>query len=137
MSVSHIAAFRAQADFAPESKIKVGASVWSDGVAGDRLYKLVLSKKPSTVQKALDLASELKELPFTVKQVQGHLKWMYTAGELEVDGKSYVVQTKPKATKPEPKVEPKTKTKIETKAEPRTAASTKRVLVRTKKPKAT
>jgi hypothetical protein len=133
MSVSHIAAFRAQADFAPESKIKVGQSVWSDGVAGDRLYKLVLSKKPSTVQKALDLASELKELPFTVKQVQGHLKWMYTAGELEVDGKSYVVQAKPKATK----AEPKTKNKIEPKAEPRTAASIKRVLVRTKKPKAT
>jgi hypothetical protein len=30
----------------------------------------------------------------------GHLKWLYTAGELEIDGKSYVVKTKePKPAK--------------------------------------
>jgi hypothetical protein len=60
----------------------------------------VLSKKPSTVQKVIDLAAELK-VPFTAKQVQGHLRWLYTAGELEVDGKSYTPKVKePKAAKP-------------------------------------
>jgi hypothetical protein len=133
---SHIAAFRAQADFPVEAKIKVGASVWqSPETAGARLYELVLSKRPSTIQKVLDAAAELKP-PFTVKQVQGHLKWLYTAGNLEVDGTSYVVQAKaPKAAKVEaPKAEkPKVKTKTEAKPEPRTAAASKRRLVRTKR----
>ena len=108
MTISHTAAFRAQADFPAEAKIKVGASVWSDGVAGARLYTEVLSKHPGTVGKAIALASELKP-PFTDKAVMGHLRWMYTAGELEVDGKSYDVPVKaPKAAKVEaPKVEPK------------------------------
>jgi hypothetical protein len=143
-TISHTAAFRAQADFAPEAKIKVGKSVWSEGVAGARLYELVLSKHPGTIGKAIALASELKERPFTAKAVQGHLKWLYTAGELEVDGTSYVVQAKPKpakveapkaepkpeapkpeAQKPEPKFKPKVKAKV--------AASSKRSLVRTKR----
>jgi hypothetical protein len=100
-TVSHAVAFRAQADFPGEAKIKVGASVWSSPeTAGARLYEQVLSKKPSTVQKAIDLAAELK-VPFTAKQVMGHLRWLYTAGELEVDGKSYTPKTKePKAAKP-------------------------------------
>jgi hypothetical protein len=124
--VSHSAAFRAQEDFAPESKIKVGKSVWSEGVAGDRLFKQVLSKNPATVQKAIDKATAL-EPPFTVKQVMGHLRWLYTAGELEVDGKSYVVQAKPaKAAK-------KPKAKAEAKVEPKAAALQKRRFVRTKK----
>jgi hypothetical protein len=65
------------------------------------LIELVLSKNPSTVQKVLDLAAKLEQ-PFTAKQVQGHLRWMYTAGELEVDGKRYIVQAKPKAAKAKP-----------------------------------
>ena len=101
-TISHTAAFRAQSDFAPEAKIKVGKSVWSDGVAGARLYSEVLSKHPSTVGNAIALASELKP-PFTDKAVQGHLRWMYTAGQLEVDGKSYDVPVKaPKPAKAEP-----------------------------------
>ena len=134
MTVSHAAAFRSQADFAPEAKIKIGSSVWSEGVAGDRLYKLVLSKHPGTIGKAIALASELKKSPFTPKATMGHLRWLYTAGQLEVDGKSYVVQAKPKAEpKPEPvKPEaPKAKTKNEAKA--KVAASRKQSLVRTKK----
>jgi hypothetical protein len=122
MSISHTAAFRAQADFPPEAKIKVGKSVWSDGVAGARLYAEVLSKHPGTVGKAIALASELKDRPFTDKAVQGHLRWMYTGGQLEVDGMSYDVPVKapkaPKPAKPEaPKAEPpKVEAKPEAKA---------------------
>jgi hypothetical protein len=126
-TISHTAAFRAQSDFAPEAKIKVGNSVWSEGVDGARLYAEVLSKHPGTVGKAIALASELKERPFTAKAIQGHLKWLYTAGELEVDGVSYDVPVKaPKpakaeAAKPEPKPEeakpePKPEAKPEVKA---------------------
>ena len=50
-TISHTAAFRAQSDFAPEAKIKVGHCVWSDGVAGARLYAEVLSKHPGTSAK--------------------------------------------------------------------------------------
>jgi hypothetical protein len=109
-TVSHTAAFRAQAEFPVEAKIKVGSSVWpSPETAGARLFEQVLAKKPGTVQKVIDLASELK-VPFTAKQVQGHLRWLYTAGELEVDGKSYTPKIKePKAPKkaPKPKAEAK------------------------------
>jgi hypothetical protein len=123
-TVSHVAAFRAQSDFPVESKIKVGASVWpTPKTAGARLYELVLSKKPSTVQKVIDAAAELK-VPFTAKQVQGHLRWMFTAGELEVDGKSYTPKTKepkaPKASKAKtPKPEAKAATAAVRKATPK------------------
>jgi hypothetical protein len=129
-TVSHTAAFRAQAEFPVEAKIKVGASVWpSPETAGARLYELVLSKKPTTVQKVIDLAAELK-VPFTAKQVQGHLRWLYTAGQLEVDGKSYTPKTKePKA----PKVA-KVKAAKPPKAEaPATAAARKPAPRRTQK----
>jgi hypothetical protein len=139
--ISHSKAFAAQADFAPEAKIKVGTNIWSPGVAGDRLFSLVLSKHPATVQQVLDLAAKL-EPPFTPKATMGHLRWIFTAGELEVDGKSYVVQAKPTKAKVEPKAEaPKVEPKIETKVEaPKTekpkakvAVARKSVPVKTKK----
>jgi hypothetical protein len=132
-TISHSAAFKPQSDFAPESKIKVSESVWSPGTAGARLYDLVLSKKPTTVQKAIDLAAAL-DPPFTSKQTQGHLRWLYTAGELEVDGKSYTVPAKtPKPVKaPKGKPEPKAK-----KGETKVAALRQRTHVKTKKPKRT
>lgn len=42
--MTHIAAFRAQADFAPEAKIKAGKNIWTPETAGSRLYTQVLSK---------------------------------------------------------------------------------------------
>jgi hypothetical protein len=90
-TISHSAAFKAQSDFAPESKIKVGNDIWTPETAGARLYAEVLSKKPTTVQKAIDLAAAL-DPPFTSKQTQGHLRWLYTAGQLEVDGVSFTLR---------------------------------------------
>jgi hypothetical protein len=128
MAISHTAAFRAQADFPVDAKItRTGDNIWSDGVAGDRLYKLVLSKNPGTVQQVLDLASKL-DVPFSAKAVMGHLKWLYTAGELEVDGTSFPVQAKAPKPKPEavkvdpPKVELKPEAKPEPKVEPKAKA---------------
>jgi hypothetical protein len=122
-TVSHTAVFRAQAEFPVEAKIKVGASVWpSPETAGSRLYEQVLSKKPTTVQKVIDLAAELK-VPFTAKQVQGHLRWLYTAGELEVDGKSYTPKTKePKAPKAKAVKPPKAEAKATATAAARKSA---------------
>jgi hypothetical protein len=151
--ISHANAFRAQAEFPVEAKIKVGKNIWSTDTAGERLYEQVLSKNPATVGKAIDLASELKELPFTPKQTMGHLRWLYTAGQLEVDGKSYVVQAKPakepkpaaKAKPEQPKVEKPARKRVSTelltaalratakKPETKTAAMRKRSFVRTKK----
>jgi hypothetical protein len=94
MALSHSAAFRKQTSFNPDSKIKVGKNVWREEQSGHRLYAEVLSKNPATVAEAFTLAGRLKQ-PFTPGQVMGHLKWIYTAGELEVDGKSYVVAATP------------------------------------------
>lgn len=127
--MTHTQAFRAQSDFPAEAKIKVGENIWTPETAGSRLYTEVLSKNPSTVGKAIDLAAKL-DAPFTVKQVQGHLKWIYTAGEMEVDGKSYPVEAK--VAKPEPKVEkPKVEKAKAVKA--KVMAARKRSAVKTKK----
>jgi hypothetical protein len=129
-TISHTQAFSQQADFAPEAKLKIGSDIWTPDTAGSRFYAQVLSQKPSTIAKVLALASELKESAFTPKQSMGHLKWLYTAGELEVDGKSYTPKTKePKAAKaPKAKPEPKAK-----KSEVKAAATNQRRMVRTKK----
>jgi hypothetical protein len=149
MALSHSAAFRKQASFNPDSKIKVGKNVWREEQSGHRLYAEVLSKHPATVTEAFTLAGKLKQ-PFTPGQVMGHLKWMYTDGELEVDGKSYVVQAKPKVPeakngraplKPEPKPEQKDQAKHVTEAAKREAKglpsivqpARKRTPVKTKK----
>ena len=92
----------------------------------------MLSKNPTTVQKAIDLAGKL-DTPFTAKQVQGHLRWMFTAGELEVDGKSYAVEPK-KADTSDSKTVKAEAEKPKTEKQPEaTAAATKRPPAKTKK----
>ena len=130
--ISHANAFKAQADFSVEAKIKVGQDIWTEGTLGARLYELVLSKNPATVQKAIDKAAAL-DPPFTAKQVQGHLRWIYTAGELEVDGKRYIVQAKPAKEPKAAKVAKVEKPKAKAKAETKVAATRKRSFVRTQK----
>lgn len=137
MSISHTAAYRNQADFPVEAKItKVGKDIWSAETAGARLYELVLAKYPATVQKVLDLASKL-DAPFSAKAVQGHLRWLYTGGELEVDGKSYIVPVKPTKKVEAPKAEATKPAKevpaAKVKTEPKVAAAKKQSAVRTKK----
>ncbi len=129
MTLSHTAAFRAQANFPVEAKIKVGKDIWTPETAGSRLYTQVLSKNPATIQKVIDLAATL-DAPFTSKQVMGHLKWLYTDGQLEVDGKSYVVEPKAKA---EPKAEPKPAKAEAKKPEAKAVVAAKQVARKTKK----
>ena len=133
-NISHTAAFKAQKDFAPEAKLKVGSDIWTADTAGSRFYAQVLSKKPATVQKAIDLAAAL-DPAFTVKQVQGHLRWIYTAGELAVDDKTYTVPVKEPKAKPAKEVKGKFKAKVKAAAKPeaKAAATHQRRMVRTKK----
>jgi hypothetical protein len=126
-TIGRTAAFKAQPKFPVDAEIKIGKSVWSDGVAGSRFYAKVLSKNPATVQKAIDLAGELNP-PFSPSAVQGHLRWLYTAGELEVDGKSYA------ATKSAPVVQAKPGKQTEAKAATKPEAA-KTELPKVKKPK--
>ena len=139
-AISHSAVFKAQSDFALESKIVVGHSVWSEGVAGARLYEQVLAKRPGTVGEVIDRAAKL-DAPFTAKAVMGHLKWIYTAGELTVDGTTFPVAAKvakPEAAKAEPKPEPKPeptkaeKPKAKAKAKAKVIAARKSVHVKRK-----
>ena len=137
-NVSHTSAFKAQSDFAPEAKLKIGSDIWTAETAGSRFYAQVLAQKPSTIQKVLDLASKLEQ-PITAKAAMAHLKWLYTDGQLEVDGVSYVVQAKtPKAAKAtkepakEAKGKFKAKIKVPAKAEAKAAATHQRRMVKTK-----
>ena len=128
---THIQAFRAQSDFAPEAKIKVGNNIWTPETAGARLYEQVLSKNPGSVQQVIDLAAKL-DAPFTAKAVQGHLKWLFTGGQLSVNDRSFEVAAKP--VKPEAKPEPKAEKPAKAKAEKaKVVAARKRSLVKTKK----
>jgi len=104
----HIVAFRAQSAFPEEAKLNViGGNMWKPGTPGHRFYAEVLSQNPATVQEAINTASALTE-PFNAKQVQGHLRWMFTSagGFLEVDGQRFsvpasTVKVKAKAVKVE------------------------------------
>lgn len=133
--LSHSAAFRKQASFPAEAKLRIGKNIWREEQAGSRLYAEVLSKNPATVQEAIALAGELKQ-PFTPGQVMGHLKWLYTAGELEVDGKSYVVaatQSAPQAKPTVAKAEPPKATTKSVQPKVKAMAARKSSTVRTKK----
>jgi hypothetical protein len=131
-TISHSAAFKAQSDFAPESKIKVGNDIWTPETAGARLYAEVLSKNPGTVQKVIDKAAAL-DPPFTSKQTQGHLRWLYTAGQLEVDGVSFTLPVKqPKAAKAPTAKEPAKEVKGKFKPKVKAAAARKHSFVKTK-----
>jgi hypothetical protein len=132
-TISHVQAARNQADFPADAKLKINGNVWTEGCPGHRFYSEVLAQKPSTVAKALDLAGKLEQ-PFTVKMVQAHLKWLYTAtgGQLEVDGVSYATPAKAAKQAKEPKAKAKAKVKPEPKAV-QAAAARKRTHVKTKK----
>ena len=89
----HIQAWRAQPAFALEAKLNViGGNLWRPGTEANRFYEQVLAKAPATVGECIEKAGALAE-PFTAKQVQGHLRWMFTANGafLEVDGERFVL----------------------------------------------
>ena len=102
----HVEAFRAEPSFEGTAKLNViGSNMRRPGTSGHRFYAEVLAKNPATVQAAIDLAKTLAE-PINAKQVQAHLRWLYTANGafLEVDGVRFVSApvkaTKTSAKKP-------------------------------------
>ena len=97
----HVQAFRAQPAFPVEAKLNViGSNMWRPGAPGHRFYAEVLAKNPATVQDAIEKAAALKE-PFNAKQVQTHLRWMFTSAGafLEVGGKRHSAATVKKPAK--------------------------------------
>jgi hypothetical protein len=97
----HIAAFRAQSAFPVEATLTVtGGNLWRPGTPGHRFYEEVLGLGTvQTVQECIDKAGALAE-PINAKQVQGHLRWMFTSSGnlLEVDGQKFAAE--PKVVKP-------------------------------------
>jgi hypothetical protein len=134
--MSHTQSFRSQAAFAPEAKLTILGNLWRAGTPGGRFFEQVLSQNPSTVQDAIDKAAALAE-PFSVKAVQGHLRWAFTANGnfLEVGGVKFVAPEKP-AKAPKVKVVAKAE---EPKAEEpvKEAAPKANVTAKAKKPKKT
>jgi hypothetical protein len=87
----HIRAWRMQPAFALEAKLNViGANLWRPGTRAHEFYEKVLAKAPGTVGECIEMAKSLSE-PFTEKQIQGHLRWAFTASGafLEIDGQRY------------------------------------------------
>jgi hypothetical protein len=108
----HHIAFMAQPAFAAEAKLNViGTNMWRPGTPGHRFYEEVLMQNPVTVQECIDKAGALAE-PFTAKQIQGHLRWMFTAAGafLEVDGQRFASPPAP-VQKPTAKAEKPVKPK--------------------------
>jgi hypothetical protein len=102
----HTKAFRAQPAFAPEAKLNViGDNLWRPGTPGHRFYAEVLAQGPMTVQECIDKAAALVE-PFSAKQVQGPLRWMFTSagGFLEVDGQRFSAPPAPPASQASPAI---------------------------------
>ena len=69
-NVSHTSAFKAQTDFAPEAKMKVGNDIWSAETAGSRFYAEVLSQNPALSKKS-SISPQTGPAVYC-KQVQGH-----------------------------------------------------------------
>jgi len=78
-------------DFLPTARLRLLKNVWREGVPGDHFYKRVLVFS-ATVGDVLRLAKQ-EEIPqaTTPRAVQGHLKWAFTHGGIEIDGKTRVV----------------------------------------------
>jgi hypothetical protein len=99
----HVRAWRAQPAFALEAKLNViGGNLWRPDTPSHRFYNEVLMQGPMTVQECIDKAGALVE-PFTAKQVQAMLRWMFTANGafLEVDGGRFAAPPAPvKQTSP-------------------------------------
>jgi hypothetical protein len=111
----HVRAWRAQPAFPLEAKLNViGGNLWRPDTRPHQFYNEVLMQGPMTVGECIDKAGALAE-PFTAKQTQANLRWLYTANGafLEVDGERFVsapvpVKTKPKAAAKKPaKKQPK------------------------------
>jgi hypothetical protein len=85
------------ADFLPDATLRLVENVWwrSETSPGAKFCKQVLIFS-ATVADALRLANEAK-IPkaTTPKAVQGHLKWAFRHGGIEIDGKTWaMVRTK-------------------------------------------
>jgi hypothetical protein len=97
----HYVAYRNQAPFALEASLKLisGTNPWRPNTPGTRFYTAVLAKNPATVAAAIALG---KDAGFKAREVQNHLRWLYTWGGsyVEVGGKVY---SPPVAPAPAPK----------------------------------
>jgi hypothetical protein len=75
-------------EFPPAAPLRLLKNVWREGVAGDQLYKRVLIFS-ATVGDALERAA-VERIPkaTTPHAVQGHLKWAFRHGGIEIDGET-------------------------------------------------
>lgn len=99
----HIQAWRACDKFAHDASIEMVAgsgNLWKENTPGDRFYKLVLAKNPKTVGEAVSLAGKLNPA-MRESEVQGHLRWIYTASGayIRIGGKAFPADPHAKAPK--------------------------------------
>lgn len=84
----HVKAWRNQPSFAVTAKLSLVSPVnpWRPGTPGHKFWPVLQEAK--TVQQAIDNAAKIG---LTARQVQGHLRWLYTWGGayLQVDGALY------------------------------------------------
>jgi hypothetical protein len=96
----HYVAYRAQGAFALDASLKLisGSNPWRPNTPGFRFYTAVLAKSPATVGAAVTLG---KDAGFKPREVQNHLRWLYTWGGsyVEIGGKVF---SPPVGTAPAP-----------------------------------
>jgi hypothetical protein len=106
----HYSAYRAQPRFAVEATMRLisGTNPWRPNTPGHRFYTAVLAKNPATVAAAIALG---KDAGFKAREVQDHLRWVYTWGGsyVEIGGKVFSPPVAPAAPKAPAKAKSKSK----------------------------
>lgn len=82
----HIRAYRLQGKLAPSDTLGFNypTNPWRGGSPGSVFFDTVLKTRPASVGAALELA---KSKGISEVEAQAHLRWLFTWGKLEVNGK--------------------------------------------------
>jgi hypothetical protein len=85
-----------------------GSNPWRPGTPGSNFWSQVLSKNPATVAAAVAMG---KDAGFKAREVQNHLRWLYTWGGsyVRIGGAVFVPPVQPEKPKAE---KPKAKSKV-------------------------
>lgn len=102
----HIQAYKAQASFAPTATLELisGTNPWRRNTLGHDFYVKVLGNAPKTVADALAIGAKAG---LKARDVQGHLRWLYTWGGsyIRIAGNVYSPPVAPVSEPVAPKAE--------------------------------
>jgi hypothetical protein len=99
----HYLAYKATSRFPLDAKLELrtNSNPWRPHSPGASFWASVLSKAPATVGAAITLGASAG---FKAREVQNHLRWIYTWSYLAVNGQVYAAPPKAPVKAPKAKV---------------------------------